>query len=339
VDEPLLVASGVSRVFRDRPRFLARDRTTTEHVAVDDVSLTLGEGERLALVGESGSGKTTLARLITGLTDPGGGEIRYRGDDLRSLDAAGRRRFRRECRMIFQNVWAMLNPLLRVKEILDEPMTTHTDWDADRRLERMETVLDEVGGHRRWLDHYPHQLSGGERRRVALARALAVPPRLLIADEPVAGLDVVLQHEILEILDLSMSVTGGALVVISHDLAVVERLCHRIVILYAGRVMEEITPSAGIEPVHPYSRLLFEASHLLRDLGGRGRAGVEVRDPGMARDASRDGCVFRGRCDRYSQLDRPHDCDGVVPPLEERPGGGRVACHHWTVGSGQGGAR
>jgi ABC-type glutathione transport system ATPase component len=329
----------VSRVFRDRPPFLSRDRKVTEHVAVEDVSLSLGAGERLALVGESGSGKTTLARLLTGLTAPGAGSIRYRGVDLTTLDAAGWSRFRGECRMVFQNVWAMLNPLLRIREILDEPMTTHTDWDQDQRLDRMETVLDEVGGHRRWLDHYPHQLSGGERRRVALARALAVPPRLLVADEPVSGLDVVLQHEILEILDVGMAATGGALVVISHDLAVVERLCRRILILYAGRVVEEIAPARGIHPVHPYSRLLFRASHLLRDLEGRGPAGVAERDPATDRDLSRDGCVFRGRCDRYSQLDRREDCDAVVPPLVERPGGGRVACHHWELGSVQEGAR
>jgi ABC-type glutathione transport system ATPase component len=233
-----------------------------EHRALDDVSLTIHAGDRVGLVGESGSGKTTLARVALNLLTPTGGARYFEGRRYAALDAADRDRFRKGCRMVFQNVGAMLNPLLPIRTLVHEPMRTHEKLDRAAREARIAEVFDLVDADPAWLRRYPHELSGGEQRRVALARALVVPPRLLVADEPVAGLDVVRQAELLEVLERAVAATGGALLLVSHDLAVAERLCHRMLVMRAGRVVEEldVTPEARIQD--PYTRALFDASRL-----------------------------------------------------------------------------
>jgi ABC-type dipeptide/oligopeptide/nickel transport system ATPase subunit len=239
---------------------------------VDDVSLVVDEGARVGMVGESGSGKTTLARIALGLVDATGGDVRYRG---RELDRRTRILMRSECRMVFQNAEAMLNPGLTVRSLLHEPLRVHGfAGSAAAREEAARSALTRVGGEAGWLERTPRQLSGGERRRVALARALVHPPDLLVADEPVAGLDVVRQCEILDILDGELRSRSGAALIISHDLAVVERLCTEIHVMRHGVLVDTMrrTASGWSCPTHAYARRLFDASCELRGdfLEGRG---------------------------------------------------------------------
>lgn len=250
----LLALQGITKVF-------AAGRNGG-HVALDDVSLTIHPGDRVGLVGESGSGKTTLARIALNLTEPTRGIRTFEGHRYDALDRADRARFRKNCRMVFQNVGAMLNPLLPIRTLVHEPMRTHTPFDRSARDARVEEVFGLVDASLDWLSRYPHELSGGEQRRVALARALVVPPRLLVADEPVAGLDVVRQVELLDVLERAVKATEGALLLVSHDLAVAERLCRRMLVMKAGRVVEEVEVREGATISDPYTRALFEASRL-----------------------------------------------------------------------------
>ena len=250
--EPLLALDRVGHAYGD------------DGDAVTDVSLALDEGARVGLVGESGSGKTTLARIALGLVNATSGEVRYRG---RTLDPGTRALMRSECRMVFQNAEAMLNPGLKVGALLREPLDVHgPESSREARDEAVRAALTRVGGELGWLGRRPRQLSGGERRRVALARSLVHPPVLLVADEPVAGLDVVRQCEILDILDAELRSRSGTAIIISHDLAVVERLCTEIHVMRHGELVDTMrrTASGWTMPTHTYARRLFDASCELR---------------------------------------------------------------------------
>ncbi len=247
------------------------------NVAVDDVSLTVQQGETMALVGESGCGKTTLTRLLLRLTEPTAGTVRFDGQDLGALTPAQMRRMRREMQVVLQDPYSSMNPRLRVTDIVAEPLITHDPQARGRRgrartRERVGELLESVGLPAGIQDRYPHEFSGGQRQRVSIARALALEPRLVVLDEPTSALDVSVQARILELLAELQQRLGLTYVFVSHNLAVVRQVADRVAVMRHGRLVETGDADQVFRaPRHPYTRQLLDA--------------VPVPDPHRARRA------------------------------------------------------
>ncbi|MBL8697048.1 MAG: ABC transporter ATP-binding protein [Alphaproteobacteria bacterium] len=264
--------------------------------AVEDVSFTIARGEIVGLVGESGSGKTTVGRALLRLVEPTAGRLVFDGSDLMALPPAELRRLRRRIAMVFQDPFASLNPRLTVGRIVAEPMEIHgLHPDRATRRAKVAALLEEVGLPADAATRYPHQFSGGQRQRIGIARALAAEAELIVADEPVSALDVSVQAQVLNLLAELQRRRGLAMLFISHDLEVVRHFCDRIVVMYAGRVVEQ-GPGASVvaAPAHPYTRALIAAVPLRDPTVRRARAPIagEVPDP----LSLPEGCVFRPRC-------------------------------------------
>ncbi|MGW7553215.1 dipeptide ABC transporter ATP-binding protein [Streptomyces rimosus] len=254
-DGVLLEAAGLRREFGGR-----RNRTT----AVDEVSLTVREGEVLGLVGESGSGKTTLGRMLVRLLDPTAGTLRYRGHDIGALTDRKLRPLRSELQMVFQDPVSSLNPRRSIGESVADPLRAAGDRDDARVVRRACELLERVGLDPAWYHRYPHEFSGGQRQRVGIARALAPGPRLLVCDEPVSALDVTTQAQIMELLGELRRELGLALVFIAHDLAVVRAVSDRVAVMRGGRIVEEgPTDEVYGRPAHPYTKGLLAAVPVL----------------------------------------------------------------------------
>ncbi|MEV8320238.1 ATP-binding cassette domain-containing protein [Streptomyces sp. NPDC059900] len=234
-------------------------------VAVDDVSLTVTEGETLALVGESGSGKTTLTRLLLALTEPTAGSVRFEGRDLAALPAAELRRMRAHMQVVLQDPYSSMNPRLRITDIVGEPLVTHDASYRGRRnrarlRERVGELLTRVGLDSGLQDRYPHEFSGGQRQRISIARALAPEPRLVVLDEPTSALDVSVQAQVLDLLTELQQRLGLTYVFVSHNLAVVQQVADRVAVMRQGRIVESGTADAVLKhPQHPYTRELLAA--------------------------------------------------------------------------------
>jgi len=228
--------------------------------AVRDVSFTIEEGETFGLVGESGSGKTTTGRCILRLIEPSSGEVWFKGEDVRSLDRKTLRSRRRQMQMVFQDPYASLNPRHRVATILEEPLDIHTVGTPTWRRARATELLELVGLERDALTRYPHEFSGGQRQRIGIARALALEPSFIVADEPVSALDVSVQAQIVNLLSQLQQQLSLTYLFISHDLRLVRHICTRVAVMYRGRIVE-LAPVAALfdTPQHPYTRALLSA--------------------------------------------------------------------------------
>jgi oligopeptide/dipeptide ABC transporter ATP-binding protein len=284
--------------------------------AVDGVSLAIERGGILGLVGESGCGKSTLAQMIVGLLAPSGGTIEWDGIALGALSGEAKRSYRRDVQMVFQDTHSSLNPRKRVRTILREAVVAR-GVRGKAVAERVGALLGQVGLDAGLLERFPHELSGGQRQRVGIARALAMEPSLLVADEPVSSLDVSLQGQIINLLRELNETLGLTIVLISHDLAVVGRVCDRIVVMYAGRVVESGDPAAVLTaPAHPYTQALLDAvpRGLERPERRRTVLPVEAGETG-------GGCRFRPRC-----VQAVAGCAERVPVLEMAGPGHEAAC-------------
>jgi ABC-type oligopeptide transport system ATPase subunit len=228
--------------------------------AVRDVSFTIEEGETFGLVGESGSGKTTTGRCVLRLVEPTAGEVRFKGEDVLALDRKALRSRRRQMQMVFQDPYASLNPRHRVATILEEPLDIHTVGTPTWRRARATELLELVGLERDALLRYPHEFSGGQRQRIGIARALALEPSFIVADEPVSALDVSVQAQIVNLLAALQRQLSLTYLFISHDLRLVRQICTRVAVMYRGRIVE-LAPVARLfdSPQHPYTRALLSA--------------------------------------------------------------------------------
>src|SRR5579859_3212190 len=290
--------------------------------AVDGVSFNVKAGETLALVGESGCGKSTVSRLVLRLIEPDQGEISFEGRDLLALDANDLRAFRRDAQIIFQDPYASLNPRMTVGQILGEPLALHGLVPAPRRRERVEELLGLVGLESRFARRYPHEFSGGQRQRIAIARALAVEPKLIICDEPVSALDVSIRSQILNLLRDLQDRLGLSYIFVSHDLAVVKHISNRVAVMYLGRIVEIASArELYTSPLHPYTEALLSAVPIPDPKMKRRRIILEGEVPNPINPPS--GCHFHPRCP-IRQLPL---CSTERPELKTGANGHAVACH------------
>jgi len=328
MNDTLLEVSDLSKHFRSRWG-LASALTGQGRVipAVDGVSFYLKQNETVGLVGESGCGKTTVGRTVLRLTEPSGGRIVFGGRDITHLDRARLRPLRREMQMIFQDLDAGLNPKMRVRAILREALTVH-ERPGDAEIERrIRELLEQVNLKESKLANFPSELSGGEKRRVGIARVLAVRPRLIVADEPTSALDVSIQAQVVNLLRDLQKHLGLAYLFISHDLPVVELVSHKVAVMYLGRIVEMgLSETIAREPRHPYTRILWSSvaeKHTAETTTAKDIGGVfDFEQPTR-------GCRFAPRCPLYQQQGRPAVCTDPAsePPLRDVGNGQVVACH------------
>jgi oligopeptide/dipeptide ABC transporter ATP-binding protein len=295
--------------------------TTVTIRAVDDVSFDVGAGESFGIVGESGCGKSTTGRAILRLIEPDGGTVRYRGIDVLAAPPGALRDLRRRLQIVFQDPYSSLNPRLKVGRALAEPMRVHGLAKSANEIDaRVRALLDEVGLPPDSADRFPHEFSGGQRQRIGIARALALEPELIVADEPVSALDVSIQAQVLELLRRLQAQRGLSFVFIAHDLGVVRYFCQRLAVMYLGRIVE-MGPAADLfsDPLHPYTRMLRDASPV-PDPAMRGRLPrIEGETPSPAAPPS--GCHFHTRCPNVMPI-----CRERYPSAVEI-GTRQVSCH------------
>ncbi len=288
--------------------------------AVDDVSFAVAPREILGLVGESGSGKSTLARAVLRLIEATEGSVRFDGAELIGLASASLKRVRRRMQVIFQDPYASLNPRMTAGENIGEGLLLQGVHSRSDRAAQVAELLNQVGLPPEAAQRYPHAFSGGQRQRIGIARALAVQPTLILADEPVSALDVSIQAQILNLLLEQQEKRGLALLFIGHDLSVIRHFCDRIMVLYLGRIVE-IGPTEAVftDPRHPYSRALIDAAPVTHPKRRITRSAPGRETPGAA--ATSAGCAFQARC--------PHAlpaCRGIIPPLRAFGPGHFAAC-------------
>lgn len=289
--------------------------------ALKGVSLRINRGDVLAIVGESGCGKTTLARILLGLLRPTAGEVLFKGETMKTVD---RQKVARHVQPVFQDPYSSLNPRKTLMSITSMPLIVHRQGSAPERLRRVEKIMEMVGLPRRLLHSYPNQLSGGQRQRVAIARALVIEPDVIICDEPTSALDVSVQAQILDLLLELRAELGLTYLFISHDLAVVEHIATRIVVLYLGRIVEQGTVEQVFDhPRHPYTQTLFECVLTPDPYLGLPEVDLEATIPDPFDHPS--GCPFHPRCHRVHAV-----CKTTAPPVI-RDESGVVVCHLYNM--------
>ena len=258
IDPPLLEVRHLVKDFVQRRRF---GRGPSAVRAVDDVTFAVREGETFGLVGESGSGKSTLGRCILRLIEPSSGDVFFRGERTRSFSAPRMRQARRDMQIVFQDPYASLNPRMRAANIVEEPLIVHQLGSNVERRRRVAELFDLVGLEPDHLGRYPHEFSGGQRQRISIARALALNPALIVADEPVSALDVSVQAQVIQLLQDLQTRLSLTYLLIAHDLRLVEGVCDRVAVMYLGSLVEMATASSLFSnPAHPYTRALLSAA-------------------------------------------------------------------------------
>jgi oligopeptide transport system ATP-binding protein len=320
--QPLIEVREVKKYFPIRSGLMQREVARVH--AVDGISFAIQPGETLGLVGESGCGKSTLGRTIVRLYEPTAGQIIFQGVPIEGHGARRLRPLRREMQMVFQDPYASLNPRKRVGSIIGDPLKIHKLGDKKERKARVEELLETVGLSPEHYNRYPHEFSGGQRQRIGIARALALNPKLVVADEPVSALDVSIQSQMLNLLEDLQNEFNLTYLFIAHDLGVVRHVSDRIAVMYLGKIVE-MSPAEELysRPIMPYTEALLSA--------------VPVPDPDLAAKRERivlegdvpspinppSGCRFHPRCRYATQV-----CSEIEPPLVEYGNGHLAACHH-----------
>lgn len=293
--------------------------------AVDGINFAVEEGTTFALVGESGSGKTTTAQLVLLLEKPTSGSIRFRGTDITHAHRRVLREYKQSVQAVFQDPYSSLNPRMRVGDIVGEPLAIHGRLSRRARALRVGELLEQVGLRPAAARYFPHQFSGGQRQRIAIARALSLSPKLIVLDEPVSALDVSIQAQILNLLvDLQVEF-GLSYLLISHDLAIVEHMSHRVAVMYAGQLVELAAGQLLYQaPAHPYtSGLMAAVPSIYPDVPLTDIVSGDVANPADPPS----GCRFHPRCPLRKELGSPPICHEVEPPLIELAPGQSCACH------------
>ena len=319
MSQTILEVSGLSMRFPIRGGILQREVGQVH--AVNDVNLHVDRGETLGIVGESGCGKTTLGRAIVRLYEPSEGTIKFRGEDITHKSQAALRPLRRHMQMIFQDPYASLNPRMNVRAILEEPLILATDLDKVARKKRVAELIETVGLRQDAMNRYPHEFSGGQRQRIGIARAIALNPDLIVADEAVSALDVSIQAQVINLLVELQKKLGMAYIFVAHDLAVVRYISDRVAVMYLGRIVE-IGRSEDIynKPLHPYTKALLSAIPAVHPRDKRQVQPLAGDVPSPVNPPS--GCAFHPRCPFATDV-----CKTTMPVLRS-VAAVSVACHH-----------
>ncbi|MCA0173540.1 ABC transporter ATP-binding protein [Bacillus sp. RAR_GA_16] len=289
--------------------------------AVDGVTFTLHKGETFGLVGESGCGKSTTGRMLMRLLEPSEGEVRFDGKEMTSLNKKDLRHLRKDIQMVFQDPFASLNPRHTVEKIIEEPLIVHQLGNKAERKKRVRELLEIVGLSAYHAKRYPHQFSGGQRQRIGIARALAVNPKLIIADEPVSALDVSIQAQVLNLLEDLQKELGLTYLFIAHDLGVVRHISDRVGVMYLGRIVEMAdSEKLYLDSKHPYTQALLSAVPVPDPEYGKDRIILTGDVPSPSKPPS--GCPFHTRCPKAMDV-----CSSVVPEFREIEPGHHTACH------------
>lgn len=314
----LLAATGLKTWFPTGNRWFGRRRWLR---AVDGVDLSIRRGEIVGIVGESGSGKTTLGRSLLRLIEPTAGGVSFDGVDLLSLRRDAMRAMRRRMQIVFQDPYSSLSPRRQIGQILAEPLLLHKIVEKEELETRIPALLRDVGLEPYFIHRYPHEMSGGQRQRIAIARAIALHPDFIVADEPVSALDVSVQAQVLGLLlDLQQKI-GFSMILISHDLTIVERLAHRTAVMYAGRIVEQGNTAQVLNnPQHPYTQALLASAPVPDPKAKRKR--IRLEGDRTTGTEMIQGCPFANRCPEVQDV-----CRQTAPALEIKPSGQYAACH------------